>query len=58
MLVVVAQWAGGQDVGGEPPKAGPVDGFGSLPLRRRALPSPPPCRFIPALRKVRQNHSI
>lgn len=22
---------------------------GSLPLRRRALPSPPPCRFIPAL---------
>ena len=29
---------------------------GSLPLRRRALPSPPPCRFIPALRKVSQNH--
>src|SRR6476619_2860537 len=31
---------------------------GSLPLRRRALPSPPPCRFIPALRKVRQNQII
>ena len=32
----------------------PVDGMtrgrrGSLALRRRALPSPPPCRFIPAL---------
>ena len=25
---------------------------GSLPLRRRALPSPPPCRFIPALPQV------
>src|SRR5215213_887767 len=34
---------------------------GSLPLRRRALPSPPPCRFIPALSQDRtqallQNH--
>ena len=27
---------------------------GSLPLRRRALPSPPPCRFIPALPQVQQ----
>ena len=28
---------------------------GSLALRRRALPSPPPCRFIPALSKTEKH---
>jgi hypothetical protein len=30
---------------------------GSLTLRRRALPSPPPCRFIPALLLIRDRDS-
>src|ERR1035441_8224060 len=29
---------------------------GSLALRRRALPSPPPCRFIPALSHHPRDH--